>query len=179
MCSQQNTSLQLKVSVITAGAVVFVSLFTCRLPKIYTAQDRHRSTTSPIQFGSVQGAPQNAIKKHCHHSGAIMVRPFVILQTAYYVRATSEKSKPTWKNWRSPIRALISIPFNWLLACAHRFTFRRARWLRWRCFLFALCNRSYDNYYRKHVKSNCNVNVEQKRIADTNGTACKNPCNRL
>lgn len=157
------------------------SLFTCRLPKIYNAQDRHRSTTSPIQFGNVQGALQNdketlpplpaicAAVRNAEHR--------IMSERQVALRQTKNQNQ----RGKLPLstHTLISIQ---LVACMHTNLPSNVH-VKYDGFFFfvSLWNEAVTTIAANMWKSTV-FNVGQKRIANTNATVDtvhKNPCEKL
>lgn len=122
------------MNLIRAGAAVFVSLFTCRLPK---KKFLHRSRSPQIN-----DQPKFILEmfKVRYKSDKETLPPLRAIYTvvcsaerSYYVRAASEKSKPTWKI--GALQYIRSFSFNWLLVCTQNYlrTCSLNRWL-WRFF---------------------------------------------
>lgn len=173
----KETSLQLKVNLIRAGAAVFVSLFTCRLPK---KKFLHRSRSPQIN-----DQPKFILEmfKVRYKSDKETLPPLRAIYTvvcsaerSYYVRAASEKSKPTWKI--GALQYIRSFSFNWLLVCTQNYlrTCSLNRWL-WRFFLHY--GTEAATTIIASMRKATVFHVEQKRIVDTNATYCRNSCNQL
>lgn len=114
---KKKLSLQLKVSLITARAVVYSVYSHVAYQKFTTL--KIATDQRPAQFNlEMFKVRYKTIKKHCHHSRQY-VRPFVMPNIALCqsdkLRFGKRKIKTNVENCRSPHTR--SFPFNWLLVC--------------------------------------------------------------